>query len=60
MISFVAVNLCYNEADKLRIYCDNFEKAYLEATRHFYISIASQYLDDNGVEKYMDYVSWIT
>ncbi|XP_046849667.1 cullin-5-like isoform X2 [Xenia sp. Carnegie-2017] len=49
------VNLCYNEADKLRIYCDNFEKAYLEATRHFYISIASQYLDDNGVEKYMDY-----
>ena len=49
------VNLCYSEDDKLRIYRTNFEKAYLEATRHFYSNVASQYLEENGVEKYMNY-----
>ncbi|CAB3995820.1 cullin-5 [Paramuricea clavata] len=49
------VNLCYSEDDKLRIYRSNFEKAYLEATRQFYSNVASQYLEENGVEKYMNY-----
>ena len=51
------VNLCYSEDDKLRIYRGNFEKAYLGATRQFYSNVASQYLEENGVEKYMNYVS---
>ena len=57
---FFLVNLCYSEDDKLRIYRTNFEKAYLEATRHFYSNVASQYLEENGVEIYMNYVSIFT
>lgn len=49
------VNLCSNEQDRLRIYRENFEKCYLNATRQFYSNVASSYLEENGVEKYMNY-----
>lgn len=47
------VNLCSNPNDRLQIYRDNFEKAYLEATDTFYIAKAPQYLEANGVQNYM-------
>ncbi|CAH1799922.1 unnamed protein product, partial [Owenia fusiformis] len=49
------VNLCSNQEDRLKIYRDNFEKAYLEATDAFYKAKAPQYLADNGVQNYMKY-----
>lgn len=49
------VNLCYSEADKLQIYRENFELSYLEATRQFYSNVASSYLEEYGVERYMNY-----
>ncbi len=36
--------------DKLKIYRDNFEAAYIEATSSFYKTKAPQYLADNGVQ----------
>ena len=47
------VNLCSNSNDRLQIYRDNFEKAYLESTEQFYKSKAPEYLDCNGVLSYM-------
>lgn len=47
------VNLCSNPNDRLQIYRDNFEKAYLEATDTFYITKAPLYLEANGVQNYM-------
>lgn len=49
------VNLCSNPKDKLQIYRDNFEKAYMEATEAFYKMKAPQYLHANGVQNYMRY-----
>ncbi|XP_002737439.1 cullin-5-like [Saccoglossus kowalevskii] len=49
------VNLCSNAEDKLQIYRDNFEKAYLDATESFYRAQAPSYLADNGVQNYMKY-----
>lgn len=49
------VNLCSNSEDKLQIYRENFEKAYIEATEAFYRSKAPQYLEANGVQNYMRY-----
>ncbi|GAB6032838.1 Cullin-5 [Chamberlinius hualienensis] len=49
------VNLCSNSEDKLQIYRDNFEKAYIAATDSFYKTKAPQYLQDNGVQNYMQY-----
>lgn len=49
------VNLCSNPEDKLQIYRDNFEKAYIEATDAFYRTKAPQYLEANGVQNYMRY-----
>ncbi|XP_022241285.1 cullin-5-like isoform X2 [Limulus polyphemus] len=49
------VNLCSNPDDKLQIYRENFEKAYIEATEAFYRSKAPQYLESNGVQNYMWY-----
>ena len=43
--------------DKLNIYRNNFEKAYLEATEEFYRAQAAAHLQDNGVQNYMKYVS---
>jgi len=42
--------------DKLKIYRENFEKAYLEATEEFYKTQAAAYLQENGVQNYMKYV----
>ena len=50
-----AVNLSSDCEDKLKIYRDNFEKAYLDATQSFYRAKAPQYLDANGVQNYMRY-----
>ena len=50
-----AVNLSSDADDKLKIYRDNFEKAYIEATETFYKSKAPQYLAANGVQNYMKY-----
>lgn len=50
------VNLCSNPDDKLQIYRDNFEKAYLDSTERFYRTQAPSYLQQNGVQNYMKYV----
>ncbi|CAG2176240.1 unnamed protein product, partial [Oppiella nova] len=47
------VNLCSNPVDRLQIYRENFEKAYLEATEAFYRTKAPEYLEANGVQSYM-------
>ncbi|XP_039288554.1 cullin-5 [Nilaparvata lugens] len=49
------VNLCSNADDKLQIYRENFEKAYIESTETFYKMKAPQYLQANGVQNYMKY-----
>ena len=51
------MNLSSEVLDKLRIYRENFEKAYLEATEEFYKTQAAVYLQENGVQNYMKYVS---
>lgn len=51
------VNLCSNLEDKLQIYRENFEKAYLDSTERFYRTQAPSYLQQNGVQNYMKYVS---
>ena len=50
-----SVNLSSEAEDKLKIYRENFEKAYLEATKSFYKLKAPQYLAANGVQNYMRY-----
>lgn len=55
--SLPPVNLCSNPEDKLQIYRDNFEKAYLDSTERFYRTQAPSYLQQNGVQNYMKYVS---
>ncbi|PSN34374.1 Cullin-5 [Blattella germanica] len=49
------VNLCSNPDDKLQIYRENFEKAYMQATEAFYKMKAPLYLQANGVQNYMKY-----
>ena len=49
------VNLCSNSEDKLTIYMENFEKAYIDSTEAFYKLKAPQYLEVNGVQNYMRY-----
>ncbi|GIY97613.1 hypothetical protein CEXT_725891 [Caerostris extrusa] len=49
------VNLCSNSEDKLQIYRENFEKAYIDATEAFYREKAPEYLEANGVQNYMRY-----
>ena len=49
------VNLCSNTEDKLQIYRENFERAYIEATEAFYRVQAPVYLEENGVQNYMKY-----
>ena len=50
-----AVNLCSNSDDKLNIYTENFETAYIQSTEAFYKLKAPQYLEVNGVQNYMRY-----
>lgn len=50
-----AVNLSSDCEDKLKIYRENFEKAYLEATESFYRTKAPEYMALNGVQEYMKY-----
>ena len=57
LLLFSLVNLCTDFTNKLQIYLEYFEKAYLDATREFYTSNGQQYLADNGVQNYMKYVS---
>ncbi|XP_013193169.1 cullin-5 [Amyelois transitella] len=49
------VNLCSNSIDKLQIYRDNFEAAYMQATEEFYKLKANEHLLANGVQSYMKY-----
>lgn len=49
------VNLCSNSTDRLQIYRENFEKAYLDATASFYRTKGPEYLEANGVQNYMIY-----
>uniref|UniRef100_A0A674DSW1 Cullin-5 n=1 Tax=Salmo trutta TaxID=8032 RepID=A0A674DSW1_SALTR len=50
------VNLCSNTDDKLQIYRENFEKAYMDSTERFYRTQAPSYLQQNGVQNYMKYL----
>ncbi|KAG4069752.1 hypothetical protein HA402_003193 [Bradysia odoriphaga] len=49
------VNLCSDAGDKLEIYRENFEASYLEATTSFYRLKASEQLQANGVQSFMQY-----
>lgn len=49
------VNLSSNATDKLQIYRENFEAAYIEATEAFYWVKAPEQLSLHGVENYMCY-----
>ncbi|XP_076445369.1 cullin-5-like isoform X2 [Babylonia areolata] len=49
------VNLSSDAEDKLKIYRENFEKAYLAAAEEFYKKNAHEYLRQNGVQNYMKY-----
>jgi cullin 5 len=49
------VNLCSDSEDKLKIYKENFEKAYLESEIEFYNKHAQQFITDNGIIKYLTY-----
>ena len=51
----MTVNLSSDYEDKLKIYRENFEKSYLEATESFYRAKAPEYLMANGVQNYMRY-----
>lgn len=51
----IIVNLSSNTADKLQIYRENFEAAYIEATEAFYWVKAPEQLSSHGVENYMRY-----
>lgn len=49
------VNLCSNQQDKLLIYRENFEAAYLKTTADFYRLKANEQLQANGVQSFMRY-----
>lgn len=49
------VNLCSSVEDKLKIYRENFEAAYLQATTSFYRLKANEQLQENGVQLFMRY-----
>ncbi|XP_023246522.1 cullin-5 isoform X2 [Copidosoma floridanum] len=49
------VNLCSNPTDRLKIYRENFEAAYIDETEAFYMFKAPEQLQTQGVEKYMKY-----
>lgn len=47
--------MCSNTNDKLQIYRENFEAAYIDATEAFYWVKAPEQLSMHGVENYMRY-----
>jgi len=49
------VNLCSDPEDKLKIYKENFEKAYLESEVEFYNKHAQQYIADHGIIQYLTF-----
>ena len=49
------MNLCCDPEDKLKIYREHFEKAYLESTIEFYNKQALDFLVANGVIEYLKY-----
>jgi cullin-5 len=49
------VNLCSDPDDKLKIYKENFEKAYLESEIEFFNKHAQQFIIDNGIISYLTY-----
>lgn len=49
------VNLCSNMEDKMQIYRENFEAAYLHSTELFYRLKAPEQLAQDGVQSYMKY-----
>lgn len=49
------MNLCSNAEDRLQIYRENFEAAYIESTEMFYRLKAPEQLQANGVQVYMRY-----
>jgi cullin-5 len=49
------VNLCSDPEDKLKIYKENFEKAYLESEVEFFNKHAQQFITDNGIISYLTY-----
>ena len=49
------MNLCSDPDDKLKIYKENFEKAYLEAEVEFYNKHAQQFIAQNGIINYLTY-----
>ncbi|KAK5650219.1 hypothetical protein RI129_001248 [Pyrocoelia pectoralis] len=49
------VNLCSNTDDKMQIYRENFEAAYIQSTETFYRLKAPEQLSTNGVQAYMKY-----
>ncbi|CAH1118782.1 unnamed protein product [Phaedon cochleariae] len=49
------VNLCSNTEDRLQIYRENFEAAYIQSTDLFYRLKAPEQLATNGVQPYMRY-----
>ncbi|XP_056631076.1 cullin-5 [Diorhabda carinulata] len=49
------VNLCSNPEDRLQIYRENFEAAYIQSTELFYRLKAPEQLSSNGVQAYMRY-----
>jgi cullin-5 len=49
------VNLCSNSDDKLKIYHENFEKAYLDSTSEFYAQHAQTFIAEHGIIKYLEY-----
>ncbi|XP_077975041.1 cullin-5-like [Styela clava] len=49
------VNLSSDADDRLKIYREHFESAYIKATQDHYQSEAPAYLSENGVIKYMKY-----
>lgn len=51
------VNLCSNPKDRMQIYRENFEAAYIQSTEMFYRVKAPEQLAANGVQAYMRYSS---
>ncbi|XP_018328202.1 cullin-5 [Agrilus planipennis] len=49
------VNLCSNAEDRMQIYRENFEAAYIQSTETFYKMKAPEQLKANGVQAYMRY-----
>ncbi len=49
------VNLCSDPDDRLKIYKENFERAYLDSEIAYYNQHAQQYISDNGIICYLTY-----